>query len=94
MHEQLGGLRLAMDGLHTDIKNELTGLRADFRHEMAELRSEFRAELTALRNDSRSESAGIRGDLAYPRGRSYVLIWAVGINAAATIAILGAILRH
>jgi hypothetical protein len=94
MHEQLGGLRQAMDGLHADIKTELTGLRVDFRHEMAELRSAFRAELTALRNDSRSESAGIRGDLAYLRGRFYVLIWPVGINAAATIAILGAILRH
>jgi hypothetical protein len=36
----------------------------------------------------------IHADIAYLRGRFDVLIWAVGINAAATIAILGVLLRH
>jgi hypothetical protein len=36
----------------------------------------------------------IHADIAYMRGRFDVLIWAVGINAAATIAILGVLLRH
>jgi hypothetical protein len=36
----------------------------------------------------------IHADFAYMRGRFDVLIWPVGINAAATIAILGVLLRH
>ena len=36
----------------------------------------------------------IHADIAYMRGRFDVLIWAVGINAATTIAILGVLLRH
>ena len=36
----------------------------------------------------------IHVDIAYIRGRFDVLIWAVGINAAATIAILGVLPRH
>jgi hypothetical protein len=36
----------------------------------------------------------MRGAVAYLRGRFDTLIWAVGINAAATIAILGVLLRH
>jgi hypothetical protein len=36
----------------------------------------------------------IQTDIAYMRGRFDVLIWAVGINAATTIAILGVLLRH
>jgi hypothetical protein len=36
----------------------------------------------------------LHADFAYPRGRFDVLIWAVGINAAATIAIFGVLLRH
>jgi hypothetical protein len=36
----------------------------------------------------------IHTDIAYMRGRFDVLIWAVGVNAAATIAILGVLLRH
>jgi len=38
--------------------------------------------------------AQIHTDIAYLRGRFDVLLWAVGINAAATIAILGVLLRH
>ena len=41
-----------------------------------------------------AELAGVRSEVAYLRGRFDVLIWAVGINAAATIAILGVLLRH
>jgi hypothetical protein len=94
MHDQLGGLRQAMDGLRVDVRSELSGLRADIRHELGELRTEFRSELVALRTESRGEAASLRGDLAYLRGRFDVLIWAVGINAAATVAILGVLLRH
>jgi hypothetical protein len=36
----------------------------------------------------------IHADIAYMRGRFDVLIWAVGVNAATTIAILGVLLRH
>jgi hypothetical protein len=36
----------------------------------------------------------IRAYIAYMRGRFDVLIWAVGINAVTTIAILGVLPRH
>jgi hypothetical protein len=36
----------------------------------------------------------IHAGIAYMRGRFDVLIWAVRINAATTIAILGVLLRH
>jgi hypothetical protein len=36
----------------------------------------------------------IHTDIAYMRGRFDLLIWAVGVNAAATTAILGVLLRH
>jgi hypothetical protein len=42
----------------------------------------------------RSGLGQIHADIAYMRGRFDVLTWAVGINAAATIAILGVLLRH
>jgi hypothetical protein len=83
MREEFGGLRNAMHEMHTDVKNELGGLRGDFRTELSGLRSDFRGEL-----------AGVRSEVAFLRGRFDVLIWAVGINAAATIAILGVLLRH
>jgi hypothetical protein len=50
--------------------------------------------LGELRSELRSEVASVRSEVAYLRGRFDVLIWAVGINAAATIAILGVLLRH
>jgi hypothetical protein len=65
--------------MRAGLKSELSGLRGD---------------LSALRSDFRGELAGVRGEVAYLRGRFDVLIWAVGINAAATIAILGVLLRH
>jgi len=50
--------------------------------------------LTGVRSDFRRELGNVRSDIAYLRGRFDVLIGAVGINAAATIAILGVLLRH
>jgi septal ring factor EnvC (AmiA/AmiB activator) len=38
--------------------------------------------------------AGIDGKIAGIEGKFSVLLWAVGINAAATIAILGVLLHH
>lgn len=38
--------------------------------------------------------AGIEGKITAIEGKFGVLLWAVGINAAATIAILGVLLRH
>ena len=83
-----------MHELHTDLKGELRGLRGDVRNEFAEMRNDVRTELSDLRGDFRGELAGMRSEVAYLRGRFDVLIWAVGINAAATIAILGVLLRH
>jgi hypothetical protein len=42
----------------------------------------------------RSGLAQIHSEIAYLRGRFDVLLWAVGLNAAATIAILGVLLRR
>ena len=42
----------------------------------------------------RSDLSQIHTDIAYIRQRCEVLIWVVGINAAATIVILGVLLRH
>ncbi len=38
--------------------------------------------------------AGIQGKITAIDGKFGVLLWAVGINAAATMAILGVLLRH
>ncbi|HET6240045.1 MAG TPA: hypothetical protein VFE41_34555 [Acetobacteraceae bacterium] len=58
------------------------------------MRNDVHTELSELRGDFRGELSGMRTEVAYLRGRLDVLIWAVGINAAATIAILGVLLRH
>ena len=105
LNDQAGGLGQAMQEMHADIKAELVGVRADFKTELGNVRSDFKTELTGVRSDFKTELAGVRSDfktelagvrseVAYLRGRFDVLIWAVGINAAATIAILGVLLRH
>ena len=73
-----------------DLHDQFAGLHGAMR----DMRLDVKSELAGLRNDFRSESAVVRTDIAYLRGRFDVLIWAVGINAAATIAILGVLLRH
>lgn len=45
-------------------------------------------------DDLRTDVAGLRSEFHYMRGRFDVLLWAVGINAAATIAILGVLLHR
>jgi len=94
LHAQFGGLRTAMHQMHTELKDEIHELRLDVRHEVGAVRSEVRTELSDLRGDFRGELNGVRSEVAYLRGRFDVLIFAVGINAAATIAILGVLLRH
>ncbi len=94
LNDQAGGLGQAMQEMHADIKAELVGVRADFKTELGNVRSDFKTELTGVRSDFKTELAGVRSEVAYLRGRFDVLIWAVGINAAATIAILGVLLRH
>jgi hypothetical protein len=63
-------------------------------HAMQEMHADLKAELVGVRADFKTELGGVRAEVAYLRGRFDVLIWAVGINAAATIAILGVLLRH
>jgi len=105
LNDQYGRLSQAMQDMHADIKTELVGIRSDFKSELGEARSdfksevagaraEFKSEVTNVRADFKSELANVRSEVAYLRGRFDVLIWAVGINAAATIAILGVLLRH
>jgi len=98
LRSELGELRLdfrnEMGELRSDFRNEIGELRSDFRTELGKLREDFRAELSESRTEARSESAGLRSEIAYLRGRFDVLIWAVGVNAATTIAILGVLLRH
>ena len=83
-----------LTGLRSDFKEELSGLRSESREGLSGLRSEFKEELSGLRSESRKASSDLRSEIAYLRGRFDVLIWAVGINAAATIAILGVLLRR
>ena len=45
-------------------------------------------------SELRSGLGQIHSRIAYMRGHFDVMIWAVGVNAAATIAILGVLLRH
>jgi hypothetical protein len=73
-----------------DLHAQFGGLRTA----MHDLRTDLKDGLHALRLDIRNELTGMRSEVAYLRGRFDVLIWAVGINAAATIAILGVLLRH
>jgi predicted nucleic acid-binding Zn-ribbon protein len=96
--EGLSGLRsefkAELSGLRSEFKEELSGLRSESREGLSGLRSEFKEELSGLRSESRKASSDLRSEIAYLRGRFDVLIWAVGINAAATIAILGVLLRR
>jgi len=73
-----------------DLREEFAGLRSEFRDGFGGLRSDVAKEF----GDLRADMGGVRSEIAYMRGRFDVLIWAVGINAAATIAILGVLLRH
>jgi hypothetical protein len=86
LSDHYDGLTQAMHEMHSGIKTELTGIRADFKGELDGVKSEVAGV--------KSEVANVRSEIAYMRGRFDVLIWAVGINAAATIAILGVLLRH
>ncbi len=45
-------------------------------------------------DDLRTEVSALRSEFHYMRGRFDVLLCAVGINAAATIAILGVLLHR
>jgi len=74
----------------SDLHEEFAGLRGEFRDGLGGLRADVAKEFGDLRGDV----GGLRSEIAYMRGRFDVLIWAVGINAAATIAILGVLLRH
>ncbi len=76
---------------------ELGNLQDQFgglRNAIYDMHADIKSELIGIRSDFRSEPGNVRSDVAYLRGRLDVLIWAVGINAAATIAILGVLLRH
>jgi hypothetical protein len=86
MRDELGAFRSVIE----DMKAELSALRVAFN----ELRAEVHSDFAALRAELHGDVAGLRSEIAYLRGRFDVLIWAVGINAAATIAILGVLLRH
>jgi hypothetical protein len=90
LHDQFGVLVGAMQDLRADMKAELQNLRADMKAELQGVRG----ELAEMRSEYRGEAASLRGEIAYLRGRFDILIWAVGINAATTIAILGVLLRH
>jgi hypothetical protein len=95
---ELGGVRAdfksELGNVRADFKSELGGVRADFKSELGGVRADFKSELGSVRADFKSELGSVRAEVAYLRGRFDVLIWAVGINAAATIAILGVLLRH
>jgi NAD(P)-dependent dehydrogenase (short-subunit alcohol dehydrogenase family) len=77
--EEVGDVRERSDGL----ENAMHAMHADVKSELSGIRSEFKKGF-----------AEVRSEVAYLRGRFDVLIWAVGINAAATIAIPGVLLRH
>lgn len=62
--------------------------------EQAQAAAEELGNVREQSGELRSSLTQIHADIAYLRGRFDVLIWAVGINAAATIAILGVLLRH
>ncbi|HEY3848739.1 MAG TPA: hypothetical protein VGL95_16670 [Acetobacteraceae bacterium] len=89
MNDQFGGLGQAMQEMHVAMKSELAGVKA----EVASVKTEVSRVTTEVAN-VKTEVAGAKAEVAYLRGRFDVLIWAVGINAAATIAILGVLLRH
>ncbi len=76
---QFASLRDAIGGLRVEIGEKLGSVRAD----IAQFRSETEEALGSM-----------RADIARMRGGFGVLLWAVGINAAATIAILGVLLQR
>jgi hypothetical protein len=74
----------------TDVALKAAGVPEEQARDAVQELCDTQARFGELRNGL----GQIRADLAYMRGRFDVMIWAVGINAAATIAILGVLLRH
>ncbi|HTW69818.1 MAG TPA: hypothetical protein VME47_08040 [Acetobacteraceae bacterium] len=72
-----------------ELREETTALA----NGLSELTREVRRVGIGL-DDLRTEVSTLRSEFHYMRGRFDVLLWAVGINAAATIAILGVLLRR
>ena len=73
------------------------GAPEDKAREAAEELADYENRLSSIDNklaviDGRF--IAIEGRLAALEGKLNVVIWAIGINAAATIAILGVLLRH
>ncbi|MBV9827006.1 MAG: hypothetical protein JO001_15285 [Alphaproteobacteria bacterium] len=66
------------------------GVDDDQAQAAAEELAAFEARFTSIGN----EISHIDGKMTSIDGKITVLMWAVGINAAATIAILGVLLRH
>lgn len=83
--EEMGDFREEFAGLRgemAEVKGEVSGLRTDV------------GKLTVGLTDLGSQVGNLRAEVSFLRGRFDVLIWAVGINAAATIAILGVLLHR
>jgi len=85
LREEPMALANGLNALTSEVKRASAGLD-DVRTEVTKLNTEA-AKLNVAVSDLRSE-------FHYLRGRFDVLLWAVGIDAAATIAILGVLLRR
>ncbi len=72
---------------------ELREESATLANGLSDLTREVR-KMGAGLDDLRTEVSALRSEFHYMRGRFDVLLWAVGINAAATIAILGVLLHR
>jgi hypothetical protein len=66
------------------------GVGEDQAQAAAEELAAFEARFTSME----SKLSHMDGKITSIEGKITVLLWAVGINAAATIAILGVLLRH
>lgn len=78
----IGGKLSHIDGGIIATKGEITAVKGEI--------TAVKGELIAIKD----RIAGIEVRIAGIEGKIPVLLWVVGINAAATIAILGVLLRH
>jgi hypothetical protein len=84
------------DALGADVatKADVERLQAATKADIERLQAATQAEIALVRADIDRLDTTLKSEVARLDGKITVLMWAVGVNAALTIAILGVLLHH
>jgi hypothetical protein len=77
----------AAEGTAQALNEALTGSAAT-KADIADLRSNINADIADLRSNINADIADLRGDIKALEAKVTMIVWAIGLNAAATIAVL------